>query len=59
MKREVRDQEVQLEFSNQEYSELQAQLQGMLATIAKETQDIKKLEQELREGKIIIKIFTL
>lgn len=50
MKHEVADREQRLDSSNQEYQGLQRQLRDMLTTIAKETNDIKKLEQELREG---------
>ena len=51
MQKEVRDAEVQLEMSNQEYHALQRKLEEMLATITREASDIKKLEQELRDGK--------
>ena len=50
MKREVADRETQLDLSTQEYQALQTKLEHMLATIARETMEIKKLEQELREG---------
>lgn len=48
--KEVADAEVQLAFSNQEYMALQRKLEDMLATIAREAEEIKRLEQELREG---------
>ena len=51
MQKEVNDAEVQLEMSNQEYYALQLKLGEMLATITREASDIKKLEQELRDGK--------
>ena len=51
MQKEVNDAEVQLEMSNQEYYALQRKLEEMLATITREASDIKKLEQELRDGK--------
>ena len=48
------DAEVQLELSNQEYYALQRKMEDMLATIAKEAEDIRKLEQELRDGTVEI-----
>ena len=48
--REMADKEEQLSITNQQYSALQQKLEEMLLTIAKETEDIKKLEQDLREG---------
>ena len=50
VKREVADRETQLDMSTQQYQALQSKLEHMLATIARETIEIKKLEQELREG---------
>lgn len=44
------DKEQQINESNQMYGQLQGQLELMLDTIAKETTDIKKLEQQLNEG---------
>lgn len=44
------DAEVQLELSSGEYNALQKKLEDMLATIAKEAKDIRRLEQELKEG---------
>ena len=48
--REMADKEEQLNITNHQYAALQTKLEEMLLTIAKETEDIKKLEQELREG---------
>ncbi|KAK2177182.1 hypothetical protein NP493_614g00022 [Ridgeia piscesae] len=53
VKREVADRETQLDLSTQEYQALQSQLEHMLATIARETMEIKKLEQELREAQVV------
>ena len=47
---EVADKEAQINYNNEVYEELQNQLDTMLARITKETEDIKRLEQELREG---------
>ena len=44
------DKEQQINESNQMYGQLQDQLELMLDTIAKETNDIKQLEQTLNEG---------
>ena len=44
------DKEQQINESNQMYGQLQDQLELMLDTIAKETNDIKKLEQTLNAG---------
>ncbi|XP_053381516.1 centriolin-like isoform X4 [Mercenaria mercenaria] len=43
------DKEQQINESNQMYGQLQEQLELMLDTVAKETNDIKKLEQQLNE----------
>ena len=48
--KEVADKEQQLSLTNQTYAGLQRKLEEMLATIARETDALKKLEQELREG---------
>ena len=45
------DKEQQLMMSNQGYTALQRKLEEMLATIARETDSLKRLEQDLREGK--------
>ena len=44
------DKEQQINESNQMYGQLQSQLELMLDTVAKETNDIKRLEQQLNEG---------
>ena len=48
------DKEQQINESNQMYGQLQDQLELMLDTIARETNDIKQLEQQLNEGKIVL-----
>ncbi|KAI0228191.1 Centriolin [Lamellibrachia satsuma] len=53
VKREVADRETQLDMSTQQYQALQSKLEHMLATIARETIEIKKLEQELREAQVV------
>ena len=50
MKREAADREAQLELSTQQYHALQCKLEHMLATIARETIEMKNVEQELHEG---------
>ena len=45
------DKEQQINESNQLYGQLQQQLEVMLDTIAKETNDIKKLEHQINSGK--------
>jgi hypothetical protein len=50
----VAEKEKQLNLTSQQYAELQRQLEGMIHTIARETEDIKKLEQELRDGQCIV-----
>jgi septal ring factor EnvC (AmiA/AmiB activator) len=52
MKREMNEREKDLNLSQQQYQELRDQLQDMLNTIADETDEITKLEAELREGEI-------
>lgn len=47
---EMVDKEQQISESNQMYGQLQTQLEVMLDTIAKETDDIKKLETQLNDG---------
>ena len=47
------DKEHQLTLTQQQYQALQQQLEHMLLTIAKETDDIKRLEGELREGEVL------
>ncbi|XP_060070795.1 centriolin-like [Ylistrum balloti] len=49
---EMVDKEQQISESNQMYGQLQQQLEVMLDTIAKETADIKKLEQQLNDDQI-------
>ena len=46
------DKEQQINESNQMYGQLQDQLELMLDTIARETNDIKQLEQQLNEGRM-------
>jgi len=53
VKREMADKEQQLNLTTREYMALQHKLEDMLMTIAKETEEIKKLEQELREGTVL------
>lgn len=48
------DKEQQISESNQVYGQLQDQLELMLDTIAKETNDIKTLEQKLNEGRFVL-----
>ena len=50
MKKEVAEKEHKLSITTQQYVELQRQLESMIYTIARETEDIKRLEQELRDG---------
>ncbi|XP_074654226.1 uncharacterized protein LOC141908208 isoform X2 [Tubulanus polymorphus] len=50
LKVQVADKEQQITFDNEQYSDMQRQLDNMLARIAKETSDIKRLEQQLRDG---------
>ena len=38
--------------TNQEYQALQSQLEEMILTIAREAEDIKRLETELKEGRL-------
>lgn len=45
------DKEQQISESNQMYGQLNQQLEVMLDTIARETDDIKKLETQLNDGK--------
>ena len=47
---EMVDKEQQISESNQMYGQLQTQSEVMLDTIAKETDDIKKLESQLNDG---------
>ena len=49
---EMVDKEQQISESNQMYGQLQTQLEVMLDTIAKETDDIKKLETQLNDDRI-------
>lgn len=46
------DKEQQISESNQMYGQLNQQLEVMLDTIARETDDIKKLETQLNDGKL-------
>ena len=55
MTREVEAKEHELDLANQDYYDLQGQLEHMLATITKETNDMKKLETGLREGELSYK----
>ena len=50
VKREAAERETQLELSTQQYHALQSKLEHMLATIGRETTEMKNVEQELREG---------
>ena len=52
---EMVDKEQQINESNQMYGQLQDQLELMLDTIARETNDIKLLEQQLNEGTVKIR----
>lgn len=45
------DKEQQISESSQAYGELQKKMDEMLDTIAKETQEVKRLEQQLNEGR--------
>lgn len=45
------DKEQQISESNQMYGQLNQQLEVMLDTIARETEDIKKLEVQLNDGR--------
>lgn len=51
MKKEMGEREKDLRLSQHQYQELHAQLQDMLFNIAQETDEVKKLEAELREGR--------
>lgn len=56
MQKEMADKQTQLQLSNQQYNELVAKLEEALATIAMDTADIQKLEQQLREGMVCTKL---
>ena len=47
------DKEHELTLTQQQYQALQHQLEHMLLTIARETDEIKRLEMELREGEAL------
>ncbi|KAK3605923.1 hypothetical protein CHS0354_017828 [Potamilus streckersoni] len=49
---EMVDKEQQINESNQMYGQLQDQLELMLDTVARETNDIKRLEQQLQDNQI-------
>jgi hypothetical protein len=50
------DKEQQISESNQMYGQLNQQLEVMLDTIARETEDIKKLEMQLNDGTNITRL---
>ena len=50
MQRDLEEQEEHLQITRGQYHQLQDQLQDMLATVAREAEQIGRLESELREG---------
>lgn len=50
MKAQKRGKEQQLGIMNQQYRQLESRLDEILSRIAKETEEIKDLEQQLTEG---------
>ncbi|XP_031225840.1 centriolin isoform X7 [Mastomys coucha] len=52
MKAQKRGKEQQLDIMNKQYTQLESRLDEILCRIAKETEDIKDLEQQLTDGQI-------
>uniref|UniRef100_A0A8C3YJV4 Centriolin n=1 Tax=Catagonus wagneri TaxID=51154 RepID=A0A8C3YJV4_9CETA len=52
MKAQTRGKEQQLDIMNKQYKQLESRLDEILSRIAKETEEIKDLEQQLTEGQI-------
>ncbi|XP_051022896.1 centriolin isoform X1 [Acomys russatus] len=52
MKAQTRGKEQQLDIMNKQYTQLESRLDEILSRIAKETEDIKDLEQQLTDGQI-------
>nr|XP_021509349.1 centriolin isoform X3 [Meriones unguiculatus] len=52
MKAQKRGKEQQLDIMNKQYTQLESRLDEILSRIAKETEDIKDLEQQLTDGQI-------
>uniref|UniRef100_A0A8C8YH74 Centriolin n=1 Tax=Prolemur simus TaxID=1328070 RepID=A0A8C8YH74_PROSS len=52
MKAQKRGKEQQLDIMNKQYKQLESRLDAILSRIAKETEEIKDLEQQLTEGQI-------
>lgn len=50
MKAQKRGKEQQLDIMNKQYKQLESRLDEVLSRIAKETEEIKDLEQQLTEG---------
>lgn len=50
MKAQKRGKEQQLDIMNKQYKQLESRLDEILSRIAKETEEIKDLEQQLTEG---------
>lgn len=50
MKAQKRGKEQQLDIMNKQYIQLESRLDEILSRIAKETEEIKDLEQQLTEG---------
>ena len=47
---EVEEREGRLDAANQQYYDLQGELQDMLHRITQETQDMRRMEQDLKDG---------
>lgn len=56
MKAQKRGKEQQLDIMNKQYKQLESRLDEILSRIAKETEEIKDLEQQLTEGENLSKI---
>ena len=47
---EVEEREGRLDAANQQYYDLQGELQDMLHRITQETQDMRRMEKDLKDG---------
>lgn len=54
MKAQKRGKEQQLDIMNKQYKQLESRLDEILSRIAKETEEIKDLEQQLTEGENLV-----
>lgn len=59
MKAQKRGKEQQLDIMNKQYKQLESRLDEILSRIAKETEEIKDLEQQLTEGKNLSTIYKV